>query len=159
MSERYLTFTAEQVEAAARELSDTYHHGGYIMRRELGDPVDDGPITPSVYRERRKAASRGAMPKLRADDLRLALYGLGLAGEAGEVVDHIKKCLFHAKPLDRDAVLLEVGDVLWYVDKLLALLGFSLLDALKANDEKLTERYPNGWAAAEKHYDHTESAS
>ena len=151
---RYVTFTADRVDAAAEELSGTFFHGGYIMRRELGDPVDEAPITPAVYRERRRAASRGGMPRLTADGSRLALYGLGLGGEAGEVVDEVKKHLFHGKPLDKDKLLNEVGDVLWYVDHLLALLGFTLQDALAANDDKLSARYPDGWSKAPKHYDH-----
>lgn len=156
---RFVSFTDEQIAAAADVLAATYFHAAFIMRRELGDPVEDAPITPAVYRERRRAASRGAMPRLSADDARLALYGLGLTGEAGEVADEIKKVLFHGKPLDRDALLLEVGDVLWYVDHLLALLGFTLAEALAANDEKLSKRYPDGWSKAAKHFDHEAVAS
>lgn len=150
----YLTFTREQVDEAADYLASCGHHMGWIMRRELGEPADSAPITPAVYRERRRAASRGGMPKLSADQARMALYGLGLAGEAREVADEVKKALFHGKPVDRDHLLIEVGDVLWYADHLLALLGFTLQDALAANDAKLAARYPDGWSKAPKHYDH-----
>ncbi len=50
---------------------------------------------------------------------------LGLCGEAGEVLDVIKKLKYHAHVINRDEVLyklkLELGDLLWYM----ALLGFN----------------------------------
>ena len=39
-------------------------------------------------------------------------YTLGLNGEAGEVAEEVKKCLYHNRLLDVDA---ELGDVLWYI--------------------------------------------
>ena len=87
---------------------------------------------------------------------KLALYGLGVAGEAGEVADEVKKILFHDKPLDRTKLLTEIGDVLWYLDRLTRRLDATLEDAMEAVTDKLNRRYPDGWAAADKHFDHTE---
>ncbi len=39
---------------------------------------------------------------------------LGLIGETGELAELIKKEQFHGKPADREKVVLEAGDVLWY---------------------------------------------
>lgn len=75
----------------------------------------------------------------------LALIGLGRAGESGEVVDHLKKYLFHAKPLDREKVLDELGDVLWYISNACDLLGTTLDEVADRNDAKLRRRYPNGF--------------
>lgn len=44
----------------------------------------------------------------------LAALALGVAGEAGEVCDLIKKHVGHGHPLDRDKLVKELGDVLWY---------------------------------------------
>jgi NTP pyrophosphatase (non-canonical NTP hydrolase) len=67
---------------------------------------------------------------------------IGVASEAGEVLDEHKKLYFH-KPKDRrDAIIDEVGDVYYYLLKLQELHGFTTQDALAANRKKLTARYP-----------------
>ena len=45
---------------------------------------------------------------------RLMLASMGLSGEAGEVCDEAKKVAFHGKDMDRDKLIHEMGDVLWY---------------------------------------------
>ena len=40
---------------------------------------------------------------------------LGLAVESGEVLDMVKKWVFHEKDLDKDHLKKEIGDVMWYV--------------------------------------------
>lgn len=42
-----------------------------------------------------------------------AIYGL--VGEFGEVVDLLKKARFQGHTLDKEKVILELGDVLWYL--------------------------------------------
>lgn len=80
------------------------------------------------------------------DPIRLPAYSLGLAGEAGEVCDLIKKHLGHGHELDKEKVKLELGDVLWYVAGLAHVLGFSLSEVAAANILKLKRRYPNGFS-------------
>lgn len=78
---------------------------------------------------------------------RLANGALGLTGEAGEVAEHVKKHLFHATPLDRDAVAKELGDCLWYLASLATSLDLSLADVAALNVAKLQRRYPEGFSA------------
>ena len=78
---------------------------------------------------------------------RLAMAGLGLAGETGEVADHIKKHLFQGHDLDEQELKQELGDVLWYVALLLDTTGLTLADVLEANIQKLSLRYPDGFSA------------
>jgi NTP pyrophosphatase (non-canonical NTP hydrolase) len=85
------------------------------------------------------------MSSKKQSDLNLAVAGLGLTGEAGEVADLIKKTVGHGHALDRDKVLEEVGDVLWYVAMLTTLLDADLSSIAAANVEKLRRRYPNGF--------------
>lgn len=40
---------------------------------------------------------------------------MGIFGEAGEVVDYLKKVEFHGHELERDKLVEELGDWLWYV--------------------------------------------
>ena len=75
--------------------------------------------------------------------LDLAIYGLGITGEAGEVADHVKKAI-----RDDGGVIgfsrvhqlaEEVGDVLWYVGALAEAAGFTLEEVARMNIRKLRE--------------------
>ena len=73
----------------------------------------------------------------------VGLAALGLAGETGEVVDHLKKYLYHGKPINREAVLLEMGDVFFYYTMLMKLLDTDIEEITSMNMAKLKKRYPN----------------
>ena len=112
-------------------------------------------MTPEEFRQRSLIRSPvGGVRALSTEESRLALYETGLAGEAGEVCDEIKKFLWHDKPLDRAKIERECGDVLWYLDRILMWIGCTIESAMQANVDKLAERYPDGWDAAERKYDH-----
>lgn len=68
---------------------------------------------------------------------------LGLAGEAGEVANKIKKML-RDNNFDRDGVAAELGDVLWYVAALARDLNVDLQDLAMQNLEKLYGRKERG---------------
>ncbi len=76
---------------------------------------------------------------------RLVLGAMGLAGEAGEVVDLIKKTRFQGHPLDTAKLKDELGDVMWYLALLCYTLGFSLEDIRAGNVAKMHRRYPHGF--------------
>jgi NTP pyrophosphatase (non-canonical NTP hydrolase) len=76
------------------------------------------------------------------DDQRLLDASAGLAEEAGEVLSHVRKHLFQVRPLDRDAVTLELGDALWCLAITADTLGVSLADVARRNVEKLRSRHP-----------------
>lgn len=68
--------------------------------------------------------SRGKKPsKIRS----LAIMSLGVAGEAGEVSDMLKKHIRTGKPMDVDALKLELGDLLHYVARVAAEFNFPAL--------------------------------
>jgi len=68
---------------------------------------------------------------------------LGLAGEAGEVANKVKKMLRDGD-FDRQAIAAEVGDVLWYVAALCRDLNIDLQDIAMGNLEKLYGRKARG---------------
>lgn len=68
---------------------------------------------------------------------------LGIAGEAGEVCDYMKKCIFHDKPLDTQVVAEEISDCMWYLNLLVVSLGLNWEDILEMNIKKLEARYPD----------------
>jgi NTP pyrophosphatase (non-canonical NTP hydrolase) len=75
-----------------------------------------------------------------------ACSALGIAGEAGEVADLLKKVIFHGKALDREALAKELGDVLWYVSDLASQYGLRLESVAATNVAKLNARYPEGFS-------------
>lgn len=73
---------------------------------------------------------------------------LGLAGEAGEVVEHVKKSMFYGKPLDALKIKEEAGDLLWYIaGPLCRALGCTLEELAAVNVAKLKKRYPDKYTA------------
>lgn len=76
----------------------------------------------------------------------LAVLALGIAGEAGEVADLVKKKLGHGHTLTRPQMSKELGDVLWYIATLAQHFGLTLEQVAKDNMDKLRARYPNGFS-------------
>lgn len=117
-------------------------------------------LTFKAYSEERLAAQGDIRPT----DVRLALGAMGISGEsaeymealtlasqlqvvAGKYSEHIKKYLFHGKVnLDKERCIKELGDVLWYVMFSANAIDSSLEEVAIKNNEKLRERYPNGWS-------------
>jgi NTP pyrophosphatase (non-canonical NTP hydrolase) len=71
---------------------------------------------------------------------------LGMAGEAGEVCDLIKKWMFHGYELDLEKLDKEVGDTLFYVALYANARKRLLSDIAQMNVDKLTKRYPQGFS-------------
>lgn len=80
--------------------------------------------------------------KLTGSKGRLTNGALGLAGEAGEVVDLIKKHVQYNKPLDLDEVREELGDLLWYVALIIYDLDLTFEEIMAKNIDKLDMRFP-----------------
>ena len=78
--------------------------------------------------------------------IELARCALGVAGEGGEVAEKIKKYLRGDQAIEdvQADIALELGDVLFYVIKLGHLLGYSSIDLLWLNYEKLSKRRDAG---------------
>ena len=68
---------------------------------------------------------------------------LGLAGEAGEVANKVKKMLRDGD-FDRQAIAAEIGDVLWYIAALSRDLNIDMHDLAMSNLEKLYGRKARG---------------
>ena len=84
------------------------------------------------------------------DKDKLLYTALGLAGEAGEVANKVKKIIRDREfegnavdsldPEERYYLVEELGDVLWYVSALANDLGFDLSHVAEINIEKLQDR-------------------
>ena len=99
--------------------------------------------------EYQKLASRTLIDKPQHEisdkEIMIVWFATGLAGESGEVVDHIKKGIFHQHGIERDKIKKELGDVLWYVAGLCTKLGMSMEEVMIDNIQKLELRYPDGF--------------
>ena len=70
---------------------------------------------------------------------------LGLNGEAGEFADKVKKQKFQGMPENKDSLIEELEDIVWYIALGAETLGVALKDVFKINIDKLCKRYPNGF--------------
>ena len=78
---------------------------------------------------------------------RLTTAGVGLAAESGEFLEIVKKMVFQGKPWDdanREHLIIELGDIMWYVAQATQALGVSFEDVIATNVKKLEKRYPGG---------------
>ena len=95
-----------------------------------------------MLKEYQKFVSKGILEATKEREPVVA-FALGLTGETGEVVDDIKKRIFHGRDIPLEHTAEEIGDVMWYVANICNVYGFNLEDILKQNMEKLRKRYPD----------------
>ena len=78
---------------------------------------------------------------------RLLTAAVGISAEGGEFMEIVKKMLFQGKPWNddnREHLIIELGDVMWYVMQACKALDVTLDDVIAGNVEKLKKRYPGG---------------
>jgi NTP pyrophosphatase (non-canonical NTP hydrolase) len=78
---------------------------------------------------------------------RLLTAGVGINAEGGEFLEIIKKMVFQGKPWNddnREHLIIELGDLLWYVAQATQALGVSFDEVIEVNVKKLEKRYPGG---------------
>ncbi len=75
--------------------------------------------------------------ELSGSDANLLHMVIGISGEAGELLDAIKKAVIYRKELDRTNVIEELGDIEFYLEGLRQELGLSREECLTANVAKL----------------------
>ena len=78
---------------------------------------------------------------------RLTTAGVGLATESGEFLEIVKKMVFQGKPwndANREHLIVELGDVMWYVAQACMALDVSFDEVVERNVKKLESRYPGG---------------
>ena len=71
---------------------------------------------------------------------RLLTAAVGISAEGGEFMEIVKKMLFQGKPWtddNREHLIIELGDVLWYVMQACKALEVSIDDVVAGNVEKL----------------------
>ena len=95
----------------------------------------------------------GELDREGANIERLTTAGVGLAAESGEFLEIVKKMVFQGKPWNddnREHLIIELGDVMWYVAQACMALDVSFDDVVRGNVRKLEKRYPGGSFSVEK---------
>jgi NTP pyrophosphatase (non-canonical NTP hydrolase) len=82
----------------------------------------------------------------KSGDRRKIIAALGLAGEAGEFANMIKKLTAHGHRIPIEKLAEELGDVLWYVAEAASACNLSLNEIAVMNIKKLKNRYPDGFS-------------
>ena len=89
----------------------------------------------------------GELDREGANIERLLTAGVGINAEGGEFLEIIKKMVFQGKPWNednREHLIIELGDLLWYVAQATMALGVSFDEVIETNVKKLEKRYPGG---------------
>ncbi len=79
--------------------------------------------------------------ELSPEQAHLVHMAMGVSGEAGELLDAIKKSAIYGKPLDWENVIEECGDLLFYIQGVLNHRGIRLDEVVEINRQKLAKRY------------------
>jgi NTP pyrophosphatase (non-canonical NTP hydrolase) len=71
-------------------------------------------------------------------------WGLGIAGEAGDVASCIKKTFAHDND-QKHGIRENLGDTLWYAAMICNFFDWDFQEILQENIAKLEKRFPNGF--------------
>lgn len=86
---------------------------------------------------------RRTAKKFNSKDKEILTWGLGLAGEVGDVAGCIKKTFAHDND-QRIGIRENIGDMMWYTAMICNFFDWDLQDVLEENIKKLAKRYPRG---------------
>jgi len=89
----------------------------------------------------------GELDRQGANIERLLTAGVGINAEGGEFLEIVKKMVFQGKPWNednREHLIIELGDILWYVAQATMALDISFDEVVATNVKKLEKRYPGG---------------
>ena len=89
----------------------------------------------------------GELDRQGANIERLTTAGVGINAEGGEFLEIVKKMVFQGKPWNednREHLIIELGDIMWYVAQACMALEVSFDDVIATNVKKLEKRYPEG---------------
>jgi NTP pyrophosphatase (non-canonical NTP hydrolase) len=85
---------------------------------------------------------------LTPESMHILHMAVGVAGEAGEVLELAKKHSVYGKPLNRGNLVEELGDLEFYMEGLRQAASITREECLVNNIAKLNKRYPEGYSNA-----------
>lgn len=100
-------------------------------------------ITLVEYQKLRKRTS-GLSEGFDMKTKEIMTWGLGIAGEAGDVAGCIKKVYCQGTESQIPGIRENLGDTMWYIGAIADFYGWDLGEILQENVDKLAKRYPKG---------------
>lgn len=82
--------------------------------------------------------------KFETQEKEILTWGLGIAGEAGDIASCIKKTFAHNND-QKEGIKENIGDTLWYAAMICNFFNWDMEEVLKQNISKLQKRYPQGF--------------
>lgn len=79
--------------------------------------------------------------EMTSEQAELLHMAVGVAGEAGELLDAVKKFAIYQKSIDAENIMEELGDLEFYLERIRQMMNFSRESTLEYNIEKLGKRY------------------
>ena len=73
----------------------------------------------------------------------ISCWGLGIAGEAGDVAGCIKKVVYHENQEIKNGIKENLGDTIWYIAMICNHYGWTIEELIEENTAKLKKRYPD----------------
>ena len=98
-------------------------------------------MTPKEYQKLCKKTAK----KFNDREKEIFTWGLGIAGEAGDVAGCIKKTLSHGDE-QKKGIKENLGDTLWYIAMICDFFGWDLEDVMEGNIQKLKKRHFRGFS-------------
>ncbi len=89
------------------------------------------------------------LDEMSATQMHITHMAIGVSGEAGELLDAIKKSSIYQKDIDRENVIEELGDIEFYLEGIRQGLNITREETISANKDKLGKRY-NGFKYSNK---------
>ena len=100
------------------------------------------------FNEYQRLASQTATFEGKQEEFKLMYLTLGIAGEAGEIAEKIKKAIRNDNGViddeKRELLKMEIGDVLWYLSQLARVLNIPFEETAQANITKILDRQARG---------------
>lgn len=103
--------------------------------------------SPIVFSDMVAALSKPGeviLRELSPADAELIHMAMGVSGEAGELLDAIKKPTIYRKPIDMENVIEELGDLEFFMERIRQMTGITREQTIQANIAKLGKRYSQG---------------
>ena len=129
-------------------MTETKHWPDCAVNNEpampAGDCEGEGYTPELTYSEMVKVLAKDGetiLTKLTLDNTHLWHMATGISGEAGELIDAIKKVAIYNKPIDRKNIIEELGDIEFYMEGLRQGLNITREETINANMQKLAKRY------------------
>jgi|SRR3989344_2329371 len=108
------------------------------------------PSSLREYQDMCKATAK----KFDSKEKEILTWGLGIAGEAGDVASCIKKTFAHDND-QRAGIRENIGDSLWYAAIICNFFDWDMQEVLDENIEKLKKRFPAGFTMEAAKRDNT----